>query len=545
MLKGKLLKSITSATLIISSLVMATGAQITKAEEKVKSSHIVSYACEARAPLVGNVNVPMEVEINALVPEMVHGNESFTIEDSYTKVTILDTGLLKVAANEVKGKVIQFNLEIDSAIIADHPEASTINVAEQAIPIPPTPFSSGDTVTFRVPEEGGIDVGELIAAENGVVTVKAGTITTDLDTNLGTITANCSPTGNNVLNKIGIDHIYVPDEEEDEENGEVSFLDEALRKVESIAGKKNAASKQLNRLQLDEWRILPSDQASKVKEALKEQVNNNEIDIEVHVSHPLTAVVGTSVTQAFTVTLIEGNEERETTVHASFIYAHEDRYEEQEQATDLQLATKKLQSILGSQNNPAPALRKLKLDAGKILPQHQATKVKQAIEQVVDEEKIDVQVKVIHPLTTVIGTDITQVFKVTLSDGKGQVTEKVHASFVYNHQNRDVEEEVVDSFADATSLLGRIQGAKNKPSSKLQKIGLDAWRILPSHQAQKLERVIETTLHNEGIKGITVEASVIHPLTTVIGTNITQAFTVTISNGDQSTEFTVHASFRY
>src|SRR5699024_1253586 len=96
----------------------------------------------------------------------------------------------------------------------------------------------------------------------------------------------------------------------------------------------------------------------------------------------------------------------------------------------------------------------------------------------------------------------------------------VHASFVYNHQNRDVEEEVVDSFADATSLLGRIQGAKNKPSSKLQKIGLDAWRILPSHQAQKLERVIETTLHNEGIKGITVEASVIHPLTTVIGTNI-------------------------
>lgn len=324
-MKRNFLKGVATVALAASTLWMTDGTAHANMEE---SSTTLQYACEAQAPLVGKVNVPMEVEINALAPEMVSAGSTFTLDESYTNVTILDTGLLKVAANAVEGEVTNFQLHVDEATIEANPDSQTINVAEEGLAIPRTPFPSGNTVTFRVPEAGGVDVGPLIAADEGVVTVSAGNITTVLDTSLGDITASCEPTNDQpVLNKIGIDHVYVPDEDEDEDEVDVSeeqaHVDAALSAIAKVQGSKNNATNVLEKIQLDEGKILPSHQAEKVTEAIELQLHNENlrhVTVEVDVIHPLTTVIGTNRTQQFKVSVSDGETTNILKVHASFQY---------------------------------------------------------------------------------------------------------------------------------------------------------------------------------------------------------------------------------
>lgn len=318
---------------------------------------------------------------------------------------------------------------------------------------------------------------------------------------------------------------------------EEGSLTEAVKRVTAVAGSKNNPDRSLEKLQLDTWNFLPKDQAEKVKEVL-DTIVEEDIDISVAIQGSLTAVIGTNITQAFTVTLDAGAYSESVTVHASFRYAHMDApvyYDE------VDIATSKVEGIAGEKNKAHHRLAEIVLDVGKILPNHQAEKVKEIIEAYIGDDSLNVQVTVQHPLSTIIGTYFTQAFDVTIQKNEAITTRTVHASFLYNHQD-DGKEVKESPLQLAKSQLEVIQGDKNNAFGPLKSINLDAWKVAPNHQAQKVKEQIEAYLNNDSIG---IEVSVVPPLTTVIGTKITQQFTVVLIEEDKKEKVTVHASFVY
>src|SRR5690625_5916968 len=170
-------------------LMYSGGMNIAKAD-----STTLDYTCEATAPIVGALEIEMEVEVNGNAPDTVEAGEEFSITESYTVVTLLDTSLMKIAMSQVEGEVTTFNLTAENAFDAANGDNNTINVADPAITIPTTPFpDEGNTVTIQVLGRDRITVPPITAGDEGEIEISAGNIVTELDSNLGDIVANCSP----------------------------------------------------------------------------------------------------------------------------------------------------------------------------------------------------------------------------------------------------------------------------------------------------------------------------------------------------------------
>src|SRR5699024_5053895 len=139
----------------------------------------------------------------------VESGEDFSIENSYTEVSMGVTDILRTAANPLIGEVSQFELELDNA---NANGSNTVDVAELAnenLDFGPIDIEDDDEVVgFRVPGEGGIDV-PLKAGDSGVIEVKPGEIVTEVEAGVGPIEADvevtCSPTEDKVLNTIPIE----------------------------------------------------------------------------------------------------------------------------------------------------------------------------------------------------------------------------------------------------------------------------------------------------------------------------------------------------
>src|SRR5699024_8921515 len=159
-----------------------TGANNVSAADEGKT---FNYTCDADAPVVGEIEVDMEVEVFGDAPESVEPGEEFNIEDSYTKVTILDTETMKIAMDELEGQVTTFNLEADN-------EENTINVAEDPLDIPTTEHpEDSDEATLQVPD-APLTVESFKAGDEGTVEISAGKIINTLACRLGNIEATCS-----------------------------------------------------------------------------------------------------------------------------------------------------------------------------------------------------------------------------------------------------------------------------------------------------------------------------------------------------------------
>src|SRR5699024_9061764 len=169
-----------------------TGANNVSAADEGKT---FNYTCDADAPVVGEIEVDMEVEVFGDAPESVEPGEEFNIEDSYTK----------------------FNLEADN-------EENTINVAEDPLDIPTTELpEDSDQATFQVPDDP-LTVESFKAGDEGTVEISAGQIDNTLESSLGNIEATCSPDDEDtVVNTVDIEE---ESEEPEESTVTVTHVDE-------------------------------------------------------------------------------------------------------------------------------------------------------------------------------------------------------------------------------------------------------------------------------------------------------------------------------
>jgi|SRR5690625_43877 len=180
-----------------------------------EDSKTIEYHCTGSAAGLLDIDIPMDVAISAEVPDSVAAGEDFTIENSYTNISMEATDILKTAANPLEGEVTEFNLELNNATARDTGE-DFVNVADEALSFGPIDIADDDEVVeFRVPEEGGIDV-DLTAGESGEVVVNAGTIENTVQAGLSGIELDvdvtCDPTDDQdtILNEIAI----IEDDEE-------------------------------------------------------------------------------------------------------------------------------------------------------------------------------------------------------------------------------------------------------------------------------------------------------------------------------------------
>ena len=190
--------------LVVPMFLLYAGGMTASAAEESKT---IEYNCVGSAAGLIDVDIDMDVEINANVPESVEPGESFSIDNSYTNISMGVTDILKTAANPLEGNVPQFNLELTGTDKGEE----TVNVAEDPLSFGPIDIADDDeTVEFSVPEEGGIDV-DLTAGESGEVVITAGEIVTVVHAGVAGIELDvevtCNPTENNdslVLNEIPI-----------------------------------------------------------------------------------------------------------------------------------------------------------------------------------------------------------------------------------------------------------------------------------------------------------------------------------------------------
>src|SRR5699024_5513905 len=187
-------------------------------EASAEDGKTFDYTCDADAPVVGEMEVDMEVEVNGEAPDKVEPGEEFEIENSYTNVTILDTSTMKVAMDELEGQVTTFNLESDN-------EEETINVADDPLTIPATELpDDSDEVTFKVPTDG-LTAESYTAGDEGEIEISAGQVDNTLESDLGSIEATCSTDfDDTVVNTIEIED----DESEEPEESTVTatYVDE-------------------------------------------------------------------------------------------------------------------------------------------------------------------------------------------------------------------------------------------------------------------------------------------------------------------------------
>src|SRR5699024_6344758 len=165
-------KKVVAAMLVVPMFLMyAGGLGAVSAEESTE----LKYACVGEV-LRQEIDVAMDVEINAGIPDSVEPETAFTVDNSYTNIslTLENTDLLGLIA-PLQGEVTTFNLGLTNATDTETGE-DVVNVASEDIPIGPVEIPEGaDSVDFRVPAEGGIDL-NLTSGESGTVEIEAGTI---------------------------------------------------------------------------------------------------------------------------------------------------------------------------------------------------------------------------------------------------------------------------------------------------------------------------------------------------------------------------------
>src|SRR5699024_8383560 len=112
LIKKKLFAKIATVALATPLFFVNSGTGTVNAAE---SSTMVGYHCTGSAMGMIDVDIEMDVDIHANVPESVKSEEDFSIDNSYTEVSMGVTDILRTAANPLIGEVSQFELELDNA----------------------------------------------------------------------------------------------------------------------------------------------------------------------------------------------------------------------------------------------------------------------------------------------------------------------------------------------------------------------------------------------------------------------------------------------
>lgn len=183
------LKKIITAFLIVPLMMMFWVSSVSADEQ----STTLQYHCLGSALGLIDVDIVMDVEVTSTLPERVAPGEEFSIENSYTTITMEVTELLRAATNPLEGNVSQFNLEFVNATETGT-GASSVNVAEGGLTFGPIPIGEDqESVTFRVPETDGRNV-NLTAGEEGVIEIVAGEIVTSVKAlGLLDVDVTCNP----------------------------------------------------------------------------------------------------------------------------------------------------------------------------------------------------------------------------------------------------------------------------------------------------------------------------------------------------------------
>lgn len=206
---SKLFKKVAAAMLVVPMFMMyATGMGVSADE----SSKTIEYNCLGSALGMIDVDIDMDVTISSTVPNSVEPGEEFSIENSYTNISMAVTDTLRTATNPLEGSVPQFQLNLDNT------EENMVDVAEEAseeLSFGPIPIEDEDeTVEFRVPADGGVDVG-ITAGDSGDIEISAGEIITVVNAlDMLDVEVTCTPLEGQdlVLNTIPIE-----EQEEDTE----------------------------------------------------------------------------------------------------------------------------------------------------------------------------------------------------------------------------------------------------------------------------------------------------------------------------------------
>src|SRR5699024_7434260 len=140
---------------------------------------MVGYNGTGKTAGIIDVDLDMDVNIHASVPDSVKQGEDFTIVLYYsdTKLDLVDQNVVNETANPLEGNVSKFDLEFDNAVETESGD-DVINMVEEGEELVFGPIDFADdaeSVGFTVPEGDKLSV-DLTAGESGDVEVTAGEI---------------------------------------------------------------------------------------------------------------------------------------------------------------------------------------------------------------------------------------------------------------------------------------------------------------------------------------------------------------------------------
>src|SRR5699024_8248484 len=176
LIKKKLFAKIATVALATPLFFVNSGTGTVNAAE---SSTMVGYNCTGKAAGIIDVDLDMDVNIHASVPDSVKPGEEFTIEESYSDIELdlVDQNVVKETANPLEGNVSTFDFEFDNAVETESGD-DVINMVEEGEELEFGPIDFADdaeSVGFTVPEGDKLSV-DLTAGESGDVEVTAGEI---------------------------------------------------------------------------------------------------------------------------------------------------------------------------------------------------------------------------------------------------------------------------------------------------------------------------------------------------------------------------------
>src|SRR5699024_1259415 len=151
--KKKLFAKIATVALATPLFFVNSGTGTVNAAE---SSTMVGYNCTGKAAGILDVDLDMDVNIHASVPDSVKQGEEFTIEESYTDIEldVVVQNVVKETVKPLKGNVSKFELEFDNAIETETGD-DVINMVEQGEELEFGTIDFADdaeSVVFTVPE---------------------------------------------------------------------------------------------------------------------------------------------------------------------------------------------------------------------------------------------------------------------------------------------------------------------------------------------------------------------------------------------------------
>src|SRR5699024_6476649 len=104
---------------------------------------MVGYHCTGSALGAIDVELDMDVDIHASVPDSVKPGEEFSIEESYTDIDLELDDTVKSTANPLEGKVTKFDLEFENATEKETGD-NVVNMAEEELSFGPIGFDDDD-----------------------------------------------------------------------------------------------------------------------------------------------------------------------------------------------------------------------------------------------------------------------------------------------------------------------------------------------------------------------------------------------------------------